>query len=564
MKLKRIKDIFAALCAITLISMQLLSCENLDNSYTDTIAPTHVTNFTAGNCDGSVVLAWSDPADRDFSSVLIKCGDASASVSAGAETYTWSGLTNGTTYTFYAYAVDKNGNLSTVKKAVGVPASISTLSVSDALAHPGNTEATVTWTDPSYALLEIKISGDNITTQYVAGGTGYCTISGLTNETSYTVDVTPVDSLDTTKAGSATTVTVMPQVISETSSDDWVLVYFKSDSSPSVSSTNISYNSLWLGSSTDGVNYTALSDSPVLTIDSAIGNGGQCIRDPFILRKNDGSFVLLATDWTPFGGSTSTSYASVTTSYWSTVSPCLVIADSNDLITWTNERCIDVAKLSSSFVTSRGSQMHAWAPEAFWDSSLQKYGVIWSGNGSLTDSTDTKNRTYVSYTTDFTTFEDPVLFYEYDVSGSAVSEIDATIAKSGSTYYMFFKDEGSGKDIIGASSSSLDPESFSLLNSGAYVSRTTTQSSSRYVEGPFVVNVDGTWWLFVDHYGSTSTTSTANFYGYSTTDMSSNPSVSGNWTEHQNDGTYSFPAGVRHGNTVRVTSAELAALQAAW
>jgi hypothetical protein len=564
MKIKRIGSIFAALEIVLLISAQLLSCENLDSSYTDTIAPAHVTALTAGNCDGSVVLSWTDPKDKDLSTILITCNGTSVSVAAGTDTYTWSGLTNGTTYTFYVYAVDKNGNTSTVKSVVGVPVSIASLSMSNVIVHPGDTAATITWTDPSYDLLQVKVSGDTITTQYVAKGTGYCTITGLTNETSYTVNVTPVDSTDNTKTGSATAVTITPQTISGTNADDWILVYFKSDSSPSVSTTNIAYNSLWLGSSTDGVNYTALADSPVLTIGSTIGNGGQCIRDPYIIRKNDGTFVMLATDWTPFGGSISTTYTSTTTTYWSTVSPCLVIADSKDLITWTNERCINVAKLSSTFVTSRGSQMHAWAPEAFWDSSLQKYGVIWSGNGSLTDSSDTKNRTYVSYTTDFTTFEDPVLYFEYDVSSAAVSEIDATMAKSGSTYYMFFKDEGSGKDIIGASSSSLDPQSFTMLNNGEYVTRTTSQNTSQGVEGPFVVQVGSTWWLFVDHYGSTSTTSTSNFYGYSTTDMSSDPSVSGNWTQHANDGTYSFPAGVRHGNTVRVTAAELAALQSAW
>jgi len=102
-----------------------------------------------------------------------------------------------------------------------------------------------------------------------------------------------------------------------------------------------------------------------------------------------------------------------------------------------------------------------------------------------------------------------------------------------------------------------------MLNDGAYVTRTTIQSESVGVEGPFVVKVGDIWWLFVDHYGSTSTTSTSNFYGYSTSDLSADPVVSGKWTKHANDGPYSFPAGVRHGNTVRVTTAELAALTSA-
>src|SRR5215218_4205531 len=68
----------------------------------------------------------------------------------------------------------------------------------------------------------------------------------------------------------------------------YAMAYFTE--SPSMTAANYS---LHLAVSSDGLNWTPLNqNNPVATPTS--GSGG--LRDPFILRKQDGTFVVLATD----------------------------------------------------------------------------------------------------------------------------------------------------------------------------------------------------------------------------------------------------------------------------
>ncbi|HAH61664.1 MAG TPA: hypothetical protein DCL73_06160 [Treponema sp.] len=479
----------------------IMACNNVSDGYTDAIGPSHVTELEAVGSDGTVTLTWTDPSDTDFDHILIKYGNESVTVASGIETYEVTGLTNEEGVQFKVYSVDKHGNISTVKQTGGIP------------------------------------------TKYSGG---------------------------------------------------WILAYFKSNSDGTAD-----YESLHFGYSADGLNYTAInSGSAVFTIDSATGSGNTCVRDCYVNRIQDDDasdteshFIYMATDWTPYGSSSysNTTYGTTgATSYWNTISPCLIMADvtvdtSDNTVTFSDQRCVRMVTLSDSALSARSStQMHAWAPELIQDAegnaiytdgtTSYKYGVIWSGDGDL-DGNDFINRTYINYTNDFTTFTDPQLYFECtDVADSdsdgntseAVTEIDATVSpKVDGMYYMFYKGEASGaKDIQEADSSSLAPETFSIMHDGEYISRTTSQSTGVYVEGPLIVNSNGTWWMFADHYGSTSVTSTANFYGFSSSDISAAPS---NWTKHANDGDYSFPAGVRHATAFRVTTDELTAfLNTAW
>lgn len=418
--------------------------------------------------------------------------------------------------------------------------------VEDLMTVGADGSVVLNWIDPGdtdLSYIVIETGGNKIV---VNPGVKTYTFTGLTNELAYQYKIYTVDK----NGNSSTTKTVsgVPTVFNA-----WVLVYFKSEGSYDSSSASkaITQNSLYLAYSTNGLDYISLNNNaPVYTTDSGVGSGGQCIRDPYIFRRKDGDsykFVLLATDWTPFN--------KTTTSYWGVSSPKLIIADSNDLITWENERCVQIAPYST---------WHAWAPEVIYDSSrsTNPYGVIWSGNGNLAN-TDSINRTYVNWTSDFTTFEDAELYFELrGTDGSAITEIDATVVNTYGKNYMFYKGETSNaKDIQEACSSSLEPMSFTIMNNGHYITRTNAQNTAVGIEGPFVVNVNGIWWLFGDHYGSTSTTSTKNFYGYSCGDIAADASK---WTSHANDGTYSFPAGVRHANTVRIKAAELMALKNAW
>lgn len=353
---------------------------------------------------------------------------------------------------------------------------------------------------------------------------------------------------------------------------NWVMAYFKSEGSySSNNSTTKTQNSMYLAVSNDGLNYTAVNEgNPVLTVPSSVGSGGQCIRDPYIFRKNDGTFVMLATDWTPFGGTSNTTYGTTATnSYWGTSSPCVIVADSTDLINWTNTRCRVLAKQTDGTVLAG---RHMWAPEvvkinkydSYTEDDAWDYGVIWSGNFSADGIEDGSpadyiNRTYISYTNDFDSFSTPVLFFQDDYTGTVVTEIDASIVNFGDTYYMFFKNEADGgKDIALSVSDSLEPLSFTVLHNGEYISRDKTQSTEVGIEGSWEVYVDGVWWMFADHYGNTSTTATTNFYAWSSKDITASPEK---WTRHANDGTYTIPAGARHATALRLTSSEFIALK---
>lgn len=82
----------------------------------DTTAPADVKDLVASSGDGSVMLSWTNPADEDFSKIVITYGiDGTASVrgtpgSIGKQYI--SNLKNGTEYTFTVMAVDKLGNAS--------------------------------------------------------------------------------------------------------------------------------------------------------------------------------------------------------------------------------------------------------------------------------------------------------------------------------------------------------------------------------------------------------------------------------------------------------------------
>jgi len=315
----------------------------------------------------------------------------------------------------------------------------------------------------------------------------------------------------------------------------WVLSYFGPEQSVAADSLHLAY-------SIDGLHWTRLgSGEPAYQL---TGMGTNHIRDPFILRKRDGSFVYLATDWTRSNDDGD---------YWNHPSSKILIADSKDLIGFTNPRLLTLTSLAGP----GGKPMHAWAPEAYYDPTGEQYAIIWSGN----DSAD-RNRIYVSYSKDFETLlsPDPIIFFD-----PGYSVIDGTITSWKGSSYLFFKDEtddeggavtGSGKDIqvARAPSESLTPGAFMRLDAG-YISRGTNQGTRQATEGPFLIkdpNQD-IWYLYADLYAKG-----GKFGCWSSSDLSAKPSA---WTPLPPDD-YSLPKGVRHANTVRVSQAELDALKA--
>ena len=325
----------------------------------------------------------------------------------------------------------------------------------------------------------------------------------------------------------------------------WVLSYFKGKGN------SASENALYLAYSRDGLHWTDLNDgNPAFVLQ---GIGGNRIRDPFIFKKNDGKFVLIATDWTLWQ-----TPDAVSEGYWSNPSPYLILADSDDLISWKNSRRIDFAQLSSQALETRKAhgwgQMHAWAPEVFYDENKKMYGVIWSGDGDL-QGNSVINRTYINYTSDFESFSKPELFFELkDESGNNITEIDATLIQHEKNWYMFFKGEANdAKDIQEAKSSSLEPGSFEIINDHKYITRGKNQQTQMYTEGPFIIQIPGEnqWYLYADFYGRD-----GQFGCWSTKDLEA---PAEDWVL-LNEDEYSLPDGVRHANTVWVTENQLEAL----
>jgi uncharacterized Fe-S center protein/chitodextrinase len=79
----------------------------------DDTAPAEVTDLSAIPGNGQIVLNWTDPADNDFTKVLITYapgGNAAVEIGKGTQTATITSLANGTEYRFTVKTGDASGN----------------------------------------------------------------------------------------------------------------------------------------------------------------------------------------------------------------------------------------------------------------------------------------------------------------------------------------------------------------------------------------------------------------------------------------------------------------------
>ncbi|WP_320780531.1 glycoside hydrolase family 43 protein [Streptomyces sp. CRN 30] len=264
---------------------------------------------------------------------------------------------------------------------------------------------------------------------------------------------------------------------------------------------------LHLAVSTDSRHWTPLNqNNPVVT--PTQGAGG--LRDPFIMRKRDGTFVVLATD--------------LKGTDWGYNSQYIHVWDSTDLRSFTNYRRPRL----------HGMTTHSWAPEAFWDAGRGRYALLYS---SVNESGH--NVLMVNYTADFRTVSSPQVFFDpgYDV-------IDGNVAVGvNGVNYLYFKREGA---LVGARSTSLNPGSFTPF---------TAPVSHGGTEAPILVKslTSNTWYLWADTY-----TPNGVFYAWQTTDL-----AAGTWTPlNQRD--YTQPVNSKHGTIAPITSAEYTNLVSAW
>lgn len=239
------------------------------------------------------------------------------------------------------------------------------------------------------------------------------------------------------------------------------------------------------------------------------------VRDPYVLRAQDGSFYVLATDLRSADG-------------WSNNSKLMVWhLDSLADLDSTNPWFIDTQSIMGA--ACGGSVSRAWAPQAIWDPEVGHYMLYWSV-GYITD---VGTVMYYAYTDDFKTLltePQPLIDTESD-------NIDGDITYDGSLYYLWFKNE-STKTIAYAVSEHA---------SGPYSSYTTfiDDSYGSVFEGPQVYQLHSTgeYVLMADHYASMS---------YFATYTSNNPT---NFQDN-NIATNINYLQPRHGSVLNITTAE--------
>ncbi|WP_238011766.1 glycoside hydrolase family 43 protein [Dactylosporangium sp. AC04546] len=283
----------------------------------------------------------------------------------------------------------------------------------------------------------------------------------------------------------------------------YVFAYFTE--SPSMTGANYG---LHLAVSTDGLNWSPLNqNNPVVT--PTAGTLG--LRDPFVLRKQDGTFVVLATDLngTDFGQN----------------NQYLHVWDSTDLTSFTGYRRIRMHTLNT----------HTWAPTAFWDASRGQYGIVYSANNGA-------DVFMVNYTSDFRTVSANQVYFS-----PGFNVLDGDIVVDGSTFYLYYKNLGNGL-TYGARSSTGAANSYTTYTSGL------RQGSA--MEAPMLVrnNVGTGWWLWGDSFSPVNN----DYYAWSSTN------VGGNAWSVLNQRDYTPPLNAKHGSIVGVTSAEYNAVVSRW
>jgi len=294
---------------------------------------------------------------------------------------------------------------------------------------------------------------------------------------------------------------------------------------PSNSNENIYY-----AISNDGYNYTVLNkEEMVLSADSVSIKGG--LRDPHLLRGEDGWFYMVATDMKCSEG-------------WSS-NRGMVLMRSKDLINWEHHTVHFPDKYAG---TTFANVTRVWAPEVIYDKEAGKYLIYYSI--LTTDETAEYDKVFYNYVNDdFSDIEgEPIYFYD---RGSATIDMDIVYNETDSLYHGFFKNEGEGgickvtaKRLTAAEGE--EPGSQWSKPSG------TLQQTNVAVEGAGVFKLinEDSWILMYDCYGS-------GYYQFcSSHDLETftfvkNTTTSGAFTP-------------RHGTVLPITQSEMEALKAAF
>ncbi|KQB42893.1 Beta-xylosidase [Flavobacterium daejeonense] len=220
--------------------------------------------------------------------------------------------------------------------------------------------------------------------------------------------------------------------------------------------------------SKDGFNFYALNDNKaVINSDEISTTGG--VRDPHILRGNDGMFYMTVTDLQTSKG-------------WE--NQAMVLLKSTDLVHWTSSK-VDVSKVFDGFKEVK----RVWAPQTIYDAKAKKYMVYFS----MLQPGGTDIVYYAYANKDFTALETaPQQLFYSPINRSC---IDADIIEKDGKFHLFLKTEDEkDKGIKVAISEKLT--SGYVLQDG-YVDQTDESVEG---SGVFKLNNSDTYILMYDMY----------------------------------------------------------------
>lgn len=167
--------------------------------------------------------------------------------------------------------------------------------------------------------------------------------------------------------------------------------------------------------------YALNGNKPVIASDSISESGG--IRDPHILRGEDGCYYIVATDMK-------------VAQYGWNENPGIVLLKSQDLINWSHAKI----NLSKDYPKNFGDAYWVWAPQTIYDKDAGKYMVYFTLQRD-----DRKSLiTYYAYANkNFTGFEgEPEILFS-----AQYGSIDNDIIEKDGIYHLFYK--GNTKDAGG-------------------------------------------------------------------------------------------------------------------
>ena len=210
--------------------------------------------------------------------------------------------------------------------------------------------------------------------------------------------------------------------------------------------------------SEDAQNWYALNGNrPIIASDSISESGG--IRDPHILRGEDGCYYIVATDMHTFDPKQG----------WG-ANPGIVLLKSKDLVNWTHAKI----NLSKDWSKNFGDAYWVWAPQTIYDRKAKKYMIYFTLQRN-----DRKTLiTYYAYANkDFTAFEsEPKVLF-----AAKYGSIDNDIIYKDGVYHLFYK--GNTKD-----------------ENGKEIKNGIQQATSKRLTGPYKENFE-----YIDAYAGTRT-----------------------------------------------------------